>query len=247
MIDTIQNAYCNTQLSGACLILPLKASLEQIDQTTMHKIAKVFLSFLAYLVLGVPALIGIGINYHALSTSSLETEASIPSPQKDNICQTIKTQLEQLNLVFDPDLDQEGDVSHSIVLGDSPENTYEQDKFLEIDIYRELTDEEISALVEETRHLAEHGLHIDRIDMRVVNLPRNKLNRDHTSLIERLTENTPPLPGEKLAQQYGLIVNRFHLRIANLPNNRLTCVSIKLMIPDQFDLQGRKLESLCYS
>jgi hypothetical protein len=176
MSQTISEAYCNVNLPGAFWISPLKNSLELIDQSTLHKVAKVFLSCIACFALGIPAFLGIAANIYALKKGSavpiVERPVS-PPPQEETekvgtgTGTTLRSYLERLNQVFTHETDQAESANHSVELLPSSEYNYENDQWLCLNIRKPLTEEEIDDLVEKIDAIEEQGIEIGLLDIPV--------------------------------------------------------------------------------
>lgn len=176
MSQTILEAYNNVNLPGSFWISPLKNSLELIDQSTLHKVAKIFLSFIACFALGIPAFLGIAANIYTLKKESavpiVERPAS-PPPQEETekvgtgTGATLRSYLERLNHVFTHETDQAESANHSVELLPSSKYNYEKDQWLCLNIRKPLTEEEIEDLVKRIDAIEEQGIEIGQLDITV--------------------------------------------------------------------------------
>lgn len=154
MSESSFTAFNHPHCSGAVWITPLRASLCTIDASTMYRIVKVVLKCLAYLVLGIPALIGMHLNQRSMD-------------RVENVCATFRAKLNELNRVFNGAF--EGHNSYVIDFKYDQKSTYSQGKHVCIHMKRGLSDKKIEQFVEEVRQFSYRGLFIDVIGIEACN------------------------------------------------------------------------------
>jgi len=154
MSEITLTAFNHPHYSGARWTAPLRASLEKIDESAMNRIVKVVLRCLAYLVFGIPALIGMRLNQRSID-------------RVEDICTTFKAELERLNGVFDNTF--KGYESNLIDFEYDQKSTYDQNKYARIHMKRALTNAGIEQLVDGIRRFSYQGLFIDCIGIEASN------------------------------------------------------------------------------